>query len=296
MNHHKLYRINTPEYQQELQTPYSSPKSRLKLTVEPFSIERPFFDPSKHDFTVTAHKDGEEIGTMAITHRDGGITPYQFYVKKEHRRSGIGTALANKAIDWAKKPIIPNLNMNSDAVAWFKKYHEKDIKKSLTDSFELLIKSDDYAKKASTGLILLHPISINGKTHRENGIPMHMTVKFFGDNTQVDPTEVEKHLENFSIPQNVDVNKMLFMPHTLSTPAGTHHVLLAYGAPHHVDQIRKGSEKYGPYVKNFLPHISVDKADWDKFAKMGPMLTADKIGIQIHPAELKSGNQVLKRY
>lgn len=292
----------TEEYQKELQEAYNAQKqpkasrSRLKLTIEPFSADPSWFDPSKHDFVVKAHKDDDQIGMMAITHKKNGIMPYQFHVEKEYRRSGIGTAIANKAQDWSKKGIIPSPDMTPDAVAWLKAYHKDAIKKSLMIE-ESLNKSDDYAKKASSNIILLHPASINGKTHRENGIPMHMTVKTFGDKSKTDSKQVEKHLENFSIPQSVDANKMLFMPHVFSAPNGeTHHVLLVYGAPNHIDKIRNASEKYGPYIKNFLPHITVDKSDWDKFNKMGPILTADKIGLQIHPAELRSGSQVLKRY
>jgi hypothetical protein len=289
----------TSEYQQELQSLYSKPerKARPKLKVEPMSHDISEFDPKQHDFIVSEHQDGDKIGFIAVTHKKTGIMPFQFHVNQDYRRQKVGTRLAKKAEAISGgKPIIPSPDMTPAATAWLKSYHSDIIKKSIFEE-ETLIKSDDYAKKASTGVILLHPISINGKTHRSNGVPMHMTVKSFGDNTQIDPREVQQHLEKFSIPSLVNEKNMLFMPHVLQGPNNAiHHVLLVYGAPPHVDQIRKGSQKYGQHIQNFLPHISVDKEDWDKFAKMGPILTSDKVGIKIHSAELKSGPQVVKRY
>lgn len=293
----------TEEYQRELkeldQLEFSSnlSKARPKITVEPMTASPETFDPKKHDFIVRYHKDGNKAGFIAVTHKRDGIMPFQFHVEKEHRRQGIGSKLAQHAELVSKKPIIASPDMTKDAVAWLKSYHGDIIKKSLSETFNSLIKSDEYAKKASTGVILLHPVTINGKTHRENGIPLHMTVKTFGQSNEVNPAEVEKHLENFSIPKSIDANKMYFMPHVFSGPNNqVHHVLLVYGAPNHIDQIRKGSEKYGQYIKNFLPHIAIDKEDWEKFNKIGPILPADKVGIKMHAAELRSGPQVLKRY
>jgi GNAT superfamily N-acetyltransferase len=295
----------TQEYQQELQQTFPekkvNKKPRTKITVEPFTVDAKYFDPKKHDFTVKATKDGEQLGFIAVTHKKQGIMPFQFEVEKEYRRKKIGTKLAEHAEQISKKNIIPSPDMTEDAKKWHDtwlkaksvKIKKEEIKLFLQD----LIKSESYAKKASTGVILLHPISLSGKTHRSDGVPMHMTVKFFGDNSKINPQEIQKHLEKFSIPNSINENKLLFMPHKLpAADGGVHHVLLAYGAPPHIDHIREGSAKYGPYLKNFLPHISIDKEDWEKFSKMGPVLTADKIGLKIHSAQLKSGNEIVKEY
>lgn len=311
------YKRLTPEYQQELNQIANAPKakrSRTKITIEPFSVDPAFFDPAKHDFIVKAHKDGDQIGMMAVTHRKGGIMPYQFHVEKEHRRSGIGNAIAAKAEDWAKKDIIPSPDMTEDAkkwhAAWLASKTPQKIKKSeelntinifnqadILTFIEELNKSESYTQKAAKGIALLHPITLNGKSHKENGVPLHMTVKVFGDNDKMDVKQVQQHLEKFSIPKSVNANAMYYMPHKF--PAGNgefHHVLLVYGAPPHIDHIRKGSENFGPYIHNFLPHISIDKDDWHKLAKIGPVLTAEQAGIKIHPAELRSGSQVVKKY
>jgi GNAT superfamily N-acetyltransferase len=295
------YKRQTKEYQQELQqASQPSPaikRPRSKIKVEPFTADPEYFDPRKHDFTVKFHQDGHQVGMIAVTHKKNGIMPFQFHVHRDYRRQGIGTKLAQHAEKIARKQVIPSPDMTEDAVNWLKSYHKDRIEKSISLFAEDLVKSDDYKQKASTGIVLLHPVSISGKTHRDNGIPLHMTVKVFGSNTNMNPKDVEKHLENFTIPSSVDSNKMLFMPHILPGVGGTkHHVLLAYGAPPHVDHVRKGSEQYGPYLHNFLPHISVDQADWEKFSKMGPILTAEKIGLKVHPAELRSGPQIVKTY
>jgi hypothetical protein len=90
---------------------------------------------------------------------------------------------------------------------------------------------------------------------------------------------------------------MMFVPHKLRGLDGReHHVLLVYGAPPRVDRLRQATDNIGPKFRNFLPHISIDYGDWHRLSKMGSALTAKEAGIQIHPAELKYGNTVLKTY
>jgi hypothetical protein len=210
--------------------------------------------------------------------------PFNFEVKEKFRRQGFGTALARHAQKISGKKLLPSPDMTPHGQAFAESFFGKQLKKS------------DPAKIANN-TILMYPVSLGGKRLKSNGIPLHMTIKSFGDSDKLDHKSIQNTIDQHKLEEVIDPSRMLFSPHKLKGLDGTeHHVLLAYGAPAKIEQVRQSTQDLGPSFKNFLPHISIDKEDWEDLSSRGTSFTAKDLGLQFHPAELRSGNTVLKTY
>lgn len=295
---------NEPTYVQTLA------KSRaLKISHKAFTADPMSYNPQKHDFVVEAHVNGKKAGFLAVTHKPNGIMPFNFEVNKSHRGKGIGAAMMQHAEHISGKPAVATPDMTSDAKAFAAKYRSIHMKKDeysedTADSQHLFTKNlaktadERYKQQVANGLSLLHPISINGNHHREGNIPLHMTIKTFGDKRTANMDEIHQHIDHVGMEgRKIDESQLSFMPHKFEMPNGqTHHVLLVYNLPNHINQLREHAKHLGPQISRYLSHISIDKTDWDKFKAMGDNLSAHEVGVKIHPAELRAGPTVLKTY
>jgi 8-oxo-dGTP pyrophosphatase MutT (NUDIX family) len=272
-------------------------KAQGKFTVEPFTADPIQFNPKKHDFIVRAHKGGKQVGFLAVTHKPQGIMPFNFEVQEQHRRKGWGTALATHAQNISGKKIHHSPDQTPDAKAFAQAFARHNLKKDIYDwQDEILMKSNENPQIANSS-ILMYPVTLGGSKSRSNGTPFHMTVKTLGDSEKLDHKQIQSIIDQHGFHKPIDEKKMLFMPHKLKGLNGDeHHVLLAYGAPDRIKHVRESLKEFGPSFKHFLPHISIDEKDWNKFSQMGHALTAKEIGLQFHPAELRSGGGVLKTY
>lgn len=97
-------------------------KAKPKVYIEPFIVAADQFNPKKHDFSVSVKHGDKKVAYIYVTHKKDGIMPFQFYVNKEYRRKGYGTAVAKIAETAAKKGIIPSPDMTRDAKAWYDSY------------------------------------------------------------------------------------------------------------------------------------------------------------------------------
>jgi hypothetical protein len=282
-----------------------SEKSKTKITVEPFMLGAKKFDPKQNDFIVKIHKNNNKIGFLAVTHKKAGIMPINIEVHEDHRRQGHGTSLVNAAMKLSGKDYIPSPDQTPDAKA-FNEGRMAKIKKAEFEKKakqlhehpefnELLLKSVKPAD-ISNSTILFHPVSFGNKSVRqENNYPIHMTVKAFGNNADIN--QVHNILNDHNLHKPIDTSKITLMPHKLQGLDGaTHHVLLVYGLPNRIHQIREHAKDMGPKFSHFLPHISVDKEMWDQFSKLGPSFSAKDVNLKFHPAELKNGHKVIKTY
>ncbi len=275
-------------------------KTRGRFVVEPFTADPESFNPRKHDFVVHLMSGKNKIGFVAVTHRPEGIMPFNLEVGKKFRRKGFASTLLKYAQKISGKKAVRSPDMTPDAKAFADSFFAPKIKKADVESFMEqfgIVAKSNYAQRAMNTTILLYPISIGGKRTRQDGLPFHMTVKSFGPTDQANQDEVKSIVDQHRFSDPVDPHKMLFMPHVLKGIDGAeHHVLLVYGAPHKVKQLRESTEHMGPNYKNFLPHIGIDREDWDRLSRVGKALTAKEAGITFHPAELKAGMTVLKTY
>lgn len=153
-----------------------------------------------------------------------------------------------------------------------------------------------YAKKAQNGMMLSHPVKIQGSSTRpDNGIHYHSTIKVF-DSEKDHPHQIH-HMAN-GLPLNPpDAKNTQIEPGTFETPNGTVYVLKLHG-----NSAEKLKEHHGKFAHmgdkenySFEPHISVPKEIHDKIKASGAK-TAHEAGISFGKAQLNKGKKVLKTY
>ncbi len=154
-----------------------------------------------------------------------------------------------------------------------------------------------YAKLANEGILLGYPVKINGQHARpDNGIHYHSSVKFF------DPAKDHPHVIHGiarHLPLNPpDAKNTQIEPGQFKDRLGNDvYVLKMKG--NSADKIAEHNAKFShmgfPTNYQYTPHISVDKATWDKIKASGAK-TAHEAGIEFGHAELKKGPKTLKTY
>jgi 2'-5' RNA ligase len=155
----------------------------------------------------------------------------------------------------------------------------------------------DYKTQASSGVIAYYPVSFRGKKLSDEGVPFHMTVKFFGHKDSLDLNDVKQRVEKHRalLSQPVDEKDIMAIPHKFKTQTGiTHHVLLLHGVPDHVKQVYENNKDIGATYKSFAPHITVSEEIYNQLN--GKPARATDLGIKFHPAEFKVGDQVHKTF
>lgn len=164
----------------------------------------------------------------------------------------------------------------------------------------VILKSENpaaYKRLAEEGIMVAHPVSINGQDTRPDiGIGYHSTVKFF-DPSKDHPTSIHDVARGLKMPIP-DPHKTAIEPSTFKDRFGNDvYVVKLHGE--HADQMRANNEKFShmgfPVNYEFKPHISVDKNTWDRIVSSGAK-TAHEAGISFGPAQLKQGYRVLTTY
>jgi len=175
----------------------------------------------------------------------------------------------------------------------------KHLRKALTEEYSLKKAEDPvaYAKTASTGFILAHPVKINGESHRkDNGIDYHSTVKFFDK-------EKDNHDDAHKTASQLDLTP----PDPKETHIGTNvikdrmgndvYAITLHGK--HADKLKENHKKFDHmgHKENYdwNAHISVPKAVHDEIKASGHK-TAHEAGIEFGPAQLKRGKEVIHTY
>jgi len=154
-----------------------------------------------------------------------------------------------------------------------------------------------YKKYAETGMGLMFPVRIGGKTHMsDTGIPYHSTIKLF-DTSKDKPEHAHEVASRLSM-NPPDSKEVHLEPATLKSRDGhVLHVIKLHGP--HADVIKEhhGAFSHLGYQEKyqFAPHITVDKPTWDHIVNSGHK-TAHDAGIQFMPAELRHGHKVVSSY
>lgn len=154
-----------------------------------------------------------------------------------------------------------------------------------------------YKKLAEKGIMVAHPVSVMGQKQRpDNGISYHSTIKFFNPDKDTASSihGVAKNL-NFVPP---DPRKTRIEPGMFKDRMGNDvYVIKLHGE--HADQIKNNNKKFDHmgYKASFefQPHVSVDKATWQKIVDSKAQ-NAYEAGITFGPAELRQGHSVLATY
>ena len=154
-----------------------------------------------------------------------------------------------------------------------------------------------YAALANNGILLGYPVKINGQHARaDNGIHYHSSIKFF-DPAKDHPHAVHQLAQH--LPLNApDAKNTQIEPGQFKDRLGNDvYVLKLKG--NSADKIKEHNGKFAhmgfPATFEYTPHVSVDKATWDKVKASGAK-TAHEAGIEFGPAQLKKGPKVLKTY
>jgi 8-oxo-dGTP pyrophosphatase MutT (NUDIX family) len=154
-----------------------------------------------------------------------------------------------------------------------------------------------YAKLAQEGLMLGHPVKINGETHRpDNNVQYHSTVKDF-DKQKDHPHAVHQLAQHLPLNPPDAKNTQISFDTFKDRMGNDVHVIKLHG--NSADKMKEHNGKFShmghPSKFEWTPHISVPKDVHDKIKSSG-VRTAHEAGIEFGPAELKSGPKTLKTY
>lgn len=163
-----------------------------------------------------------------------------------------------------------------------------------------LVKGQDeetYKKYASKGMDLIFPVSVNGKTNRPDiGVRYHNSIKIL-DPEKDNAEQVHEKANKLDLTPP-DAKEVGIEPAIIEGRDGYKMHVFRLRGPHaeKIKEHNKHFEGHG-YKQNytFHPHITVDKATWDKVKSSGAK-TAHEAGIKFEPAELRHGSNILSRY
>jgi hypothetical protein len=169
------------------------------------------------------------------------------------------------------------------------------------DYFLELLKAEDpqaYKKIAEQGILLGHPVTINGQTHRpDNGIAYHSTIKMF-DHTKDPLAQAHEAAKGLHYPA-IDPKKTHIEPAVLKDRFGndTYAIKLLGEHQKHFVENRKKLSQYGypGHSPDHPVHITVDKKTFDNVFAKKPK-TAHEAGIEFGPAQLRHGHKVIDTF
>ncbi|HEY5235238.1 MAG TPA: polyphosphate polymerase domain-containing protein, partial [Rhabdochlamydiaceae bacterium] len=156
---------------------------------------------------------------------------------------------------------------------------------------------EGYKKEAAKGIMVGYPVKIAGQHARpDNGIHYHSTVKFF--NPEKDHVHAVHQIAQHLPLNPPDARNTQIKPDQFKDKNGNDvFVLTLHG--NSADKIKEHNGKFAgmgyPTNYEFKPHVSVDKATWDKIKTSGAK-TAHEAGIEFGNAELKHGPKVIRTY
>lgn len=301
----KVHQVHSPQ-----STPFNkkelSPSLGITFRVHPFGDEggerwpiefKPVygkFDPSKHDFKITAHlPNGKKVGVTDVYHQGGVVKPYSTEVDPKFRRRGIASKLYSMAEQHSKKPIRPSLDQT------------KAAQKLWADPSKIFGKSEDlekfnpsYKQRASTSTTLLHPVTFDGKTAESGHVPSHLTIKVFKEGGPAHVPDIDNRLKKFHehMSKPIDMSKVTITPHSFVSPRTgfKYNVLLVGGLPDYLGHLYHANKDVGVSFPTFMPHVTVSEELFNKVKSQG--LGPKDIGMQIHQPELRYGHTTIKKY
>ena len=154
-----------------------------------------------------------------------------------------------------------------------------------------------YKKLASTGTMVGFPATVAGNTHRPDiGTKYHSTIKFFNSETD-HPREIHQIASGLDMhppdPHTTGIKPTMFQDRL----GNDVYVLTLHGE--HADKISEHNAAFSNMgfktSYKHTPHVSVDKATWEKIKNSGAK-TCHDAGISFGHAELVQGDKPLQHY
>lgn len=152
---------------------------------------------------------------------------------------------------------------------------------------------------ASTGLILLYPVTIAGRHYRLNGIPHHTTIRFF-DKPGITIDDAHDYASQQDL-KPINPHEVYVTPNVYPNRFGgkVHVLTLSGSGVDHIKQAHKaGSHLALPpaYKGEFSPHISIDEDLHNEISSLQGPIKASDLGIEFHPPELRLGEKTIAHY
>lgn len=176
----------------------------------------------------------------------------------------------------------------------FDKTYEDKLKKNSLEE-ELFKVSEWYKKQVKEGIAMIHPVTINGKSHSSEDFPFHSTVKVFDkDKDRLSQAHEIARWRDFEPP---DARRTTVRPVKLKDKSGEDVFAIELGGDaNRLKDHNKSFQGMGfPTAYNYKPHITVDEETHDKLVSSGAK-TAHEFGIKFGHAELRHGANTLKKY
>jgi hypothetical protein len=144
---------------------------------------------------------------------------------------------------------------------------------------------DGYKQRAAAGGDVLWHVTIKGQNELAPGIPLHMSLKVFDDNKDMDVEEIKRKVEQFDIrppkPEKLDFKTTIF---TSKKDGKDYYMLLVTGTDQAYKEFYDNMKHCGTVYDKFMPHITIDKGLYEKINSEG-----------IKPEEVMFGNLCIER-
>ena len=244
---------------------HSSQKQYGKITI-PYTFKSEGVSKNDSDERIEKH---DESGAFRSS-------PYVFL------GSGVAFSLYSRGSD-----VHSESGRTHDAV------QNSDGKEGLRE--DLIKVSEYYKKQVKEGSALLHPVTIQGKTHSKHDIPFHTTIKVFNTNTD---SSDEAHKIASKLRMNPpDPAKTTIYPVKLKDKTGEDLFAIELGGDaNRVKDHHSQFEHMGyPRKYSYTPHITIDEDIYNSL-KDSKAKTAKDFGIEFGPAELRQGENKVKSY
>ena len=150
---------------------------------------------------------------------------------------------------------------------------------------------NEYKERASKGADVLWHVSIKRQNELAPGIPLHMSLKVFQEQKDMDLNEIKEKVEIFNIKTPVP-EKLSYEPTIFTSKIDNkeYYMLLVNGTDKKYEEFYNSLKHCGTVYDKFMPHITIDKGLYDKIKKEG--LHANEIIFSPLCVEAGTGNTI----
>jgi 2'-5' RNA ligase len=143
-----------------------------------------------------------------------------------------------------------------------------------------------YKEQAKKGCDVLFCVTIKGRSTLVDDIPLHMSLKIFGDKKEFDLDEMKEYVEEHDIcspdPKDLTFKPIIF---TAEQSKMDYYMLKIEGLPPKYKALYDHYGHVGNVYKNFMTHVTIDKKLYDDLKENG--VTADDV--EFGPLTLEHG-------
>jgi hypothetical protein len=129
---------------------------------------------------------------------------------------------------------------------------------------------DGYKQRASKGGDVLWHVTIKGQNELSPGIPLHMSLKVFESQKDMDMDEIKHKVALYDIrppkPEKLSFKTTIF---TSEKDGKDYYMLLVHGTDKEYSEFYDDMKHVGTVYKKFMPHITIDKGLYDKINDEG---------------------------